>query len=436
MPRPSEPRWNKRRQVWYANIGPRDASGRATEVYAPPELGRADKAEAWAWFELAKLARTDQKVDRWTVELVCQYYAANLKEKRDADQLAEVHFANRLIHLRHLADAFGRREASTLSGEEVSAWLAGLSYSANYRANIAAGVSAAFRWATRKGYLERNPIEGFAAPVVPRADSRYAGRSEVAAVLGWAWRDAGRDRRHRSTVLLLRCLAATGARPGELCDLRWSDLSWEAGRTPQGHVFARATIPAERWKAGRKTGRARVLYLTPLLTRALRRLKEAPGAHPTHVFVHGPGRGGRGADQPWESGSRLSKRILAIRRGAIAAQAQARAAERPTGLQALLARVDLAEDGADRWTAYRLRHTAASALLMHGHDLYTVAELLGTSAEVIQSTYGHLLDGHLANAALSLSAAMRSRRPSRPGPPQRRDGPGRPASGPGDVSGS
>jgi hypothetical protein len=73
---------------------------------------------------------------------------------------------------------------------------------------------------------------------------------------------------------------------------------------------------------------------------------------------------------------------------------------------------------------------------MHGHDLYTVAELLGTSAEVIQSTYGHLLDGHLANAALSLSAAMRSRRPSRPGPPQRRDGPGRPASGPGDVSGS
>ncbi len=56
---------------------------------------------------------------------------------------------------------------------------------------------------------------------------------------------------------------------------------------------------------------------------------------------------------------------------------------------------------------YRFRHAAASTLLMLGVDVPTVAELLGTSAEMIYRNYGHILDKHLEQAAGKLLGAGR-----------------------------
>jgi integrase len=199
-----------------------------------------------------------------------------------------------------------------------------------------------------------------------------------------------------------RCLIRTGARPGELCKLQWADLRWKGWMTASGHTGAKAVIPPERWKAGKATGKPRTIYFTPALTRALRRILERTPPNPVWVFVHGGGRGGRGAGEPWPSGSVLSKTILRVRRAAIALAGQLRAGGKPArGLELIR------DEGHDRLVNYRWRHTAISTLLMLGVDVATVAELTGTSPDMIYRHYGHILDSHLASAAEKLAGRKR-----------------------------
>src|SRR5262249_57697477 len=86
------------------------------------------------------------------------------------------------------------------------------------------------------------------------------------------------------------------------------------------HVGAKATLPPERWKTGKKTGDWRTIYLSPVLTRALRREYERTDRHPLAVFTHGRGRGGKGAGEPWPDSSILSKKIQTVRRELIRLQ--------------------------------------------------------------------------------------------------------------------
>lgn len=73
-------------------------------------------------------------------------------------------------------------------------------------------------------------------------------------------------------------------------------------------------------------------------------------------------------------------------------------------------RVGVTDEGHNRVVNYLWRHTAASSLIMMGLDLPTIAKLLGTSVEMLNKHYGHLLDDHLARAAESLARAQRSMR--------------------------
>jgi integrase len=127
--------------------------------------------------------------------------------------------------------------------------------------------------------------------------------------------------------------------------------------------------------------------------------------------VKGPGRGGKGANEPWPSGSRLSKTILRVRRLLIAHQDELRAragrGEHLAPWESRLARVSVRDEGHDRLVNYRWRHTAASTLLMLGVDIPTVAELLGTSPDMLYRHYGHLLDAHLRSAAEKLTGRAR-----------------------------
>ena len=125
--------------------------------------------------------------------------------------------------------------------------------------------------------------------------------------------------------------------------------------------------------------------------------------------MHDHGRGGVGGGQPWESGSRLSKAILRARRNAIAElESFRRRRDEPgpwrplTAFEAWAAGVTILDEGHNRLTNYRFRHTAISTLLMMGVDAPTVAELTGTSPEMIYKVYGHLLDTHLSAAAEKL----------------------------------
>lgn len=412
MARQPRPRWNNARRRWYANVGDAGKDGKARAVFAPAGLGQRDEAGAWDWFRVevaGRAAATDQAAEAdGSAQGVCENYLAWAEQRRDDGRLSAEHFTNKQYHLGHFCEALGRRNAASLVPEDMTRFvgLASARFSPNYVSSICSTVAAAFNWSVKSRRLTVNPIAGHESPVVPRSAERFAERAEAAAFLRF-WRSrldrasvAGRF--DRSTLLLERVLIRTGARPGELCKLWWADLRWEGGVTSVGHSFARAVIPPERWKSGAKTGKSRTLYFSPLLSRALRRVHDRPGRHPVSVFVHGRGRGGKGAGEPWESGSRLSKKILHVRREAIERAGQLRAAGLPTrGLELIR------DDGPNRLVNYRWRHTAISTLLMMGVDVPTVAELTGTSPQMIYSVYGHLLDSHLSAAAEKLGTGRR-----------------------------
>lgn len=414
MPRQAKPRWDRGKQVWLANIGERDAKGRATEVYAPKDIGPRDELRAMMWFEGERKRRSAPDApatQEITVDWVCEHYLAWADVRRAEGKLESSEYANKARHLGILLDTFSGRDAANLTPDEMTTFgetLLEHPYSPVYVRNVCATARSALNWAVRKAkVLERNPVIGFKSPTVPRAEARFAERKEAAAFLAFCRSIVGRDSPkwpyHRLTLLLERCLIRTGARPKEFCRLKWEDFRWKGWQTSSGEWCAKAVIPHTRWKSGRKTGKPRTIYFTPTLTRALRRMLDRGPLDPVWVFVHTGGRGGRGANQPWESGSVLSKTIRRHRDALISAQTEWRKAKGPLEpWQARWAAVPIVAKGADKLVNYRWRHTAISTLLMLGVDVATVAELTGTSPDMIYRHYGHLLNAHLAKAAETL----------------------------------
>ncbi len=288
-------------------------------------------------------------------------------------------------------------------------------YSPTYARNICGSARAALNWAVRAKHLESNPVRGFRAPAIPRMPARFAERAEAAAFLSF-WRSAAdrgtvRGRYDRLTLLLERVLIRTGPARWSCASSSGATSGGMGGGRPRGTSPPREIIPAGRWKAGKVTGKPRTIYLTPALTRALRRLHDRGAPHPEWVFVHGGGRGGKGAGEPWPSGSVLSKTVLRVRRRFLGHQAalreRLRCGEHVSPWERRWAATTVRDEGHDRLVNYRFRHTAISTLLMLGVDVPTVAELTGTSPEMIYRHYGHLLDSHLQEAAERLAARRR-----------------------------
>lgn len=421
MPQAAKPKWHKGSRLWYANIGPKGPDGRSTEVYAPGTLGEKDEPKAWEWFNAKKAElesrNTPVKTDLLTIKSLCELYLQHAEQRRNEGRLSVEHFRSKEIHLAHFGGAIRDRAARAMTPLIMDEFVATMQgqYAPNYVSNICATVAAAFNWAVRTKRLEFSPIKGFHTPVVPDSPERFAARIEAAVWLRHLWNRTERrlvaSRYDRLQALMQRVLIHSGARPGELCCLLWTDIKWQGWTSPTGHACAKVTIPANRWKAGEATGKARTIYITPVLTRALRRLKDRPDRHLTHVFVHGRGRGGTGDGEPWKDGSTLSKTVCRLRRELIAWQATVKAAakagERIPPRDRQYALIPILDEGENRLTNYRWRHTAASTLLMIGVDVPTVAKLLGTSPEMIYRHYGHLLNKHLEVAAGKLAAGRK-----------------------------
>lgn len=429
MPQKAKPHWHPGVKLWYANIGPKGEDGRRRERYAPASIGPKDEGRAWEWFHEERkrflAEETPVTPDRITVRALGDLYLQHAEGLRDDGRLSAVHYRSKTHHVGHLAERLGGRLVRTLTPADVGDLVAALlrpepgrkpeRYSENYAANICSTISAMFNWGVAAKHLDANPVRGFAAPVVPISPERFAERAEAAVWLHHLWRRsppvAAARKYDRIHALMQRVLIHSGARPGELCCLLWSDIKWTGWTGLYGRQCARAVIPFDRWKTGEVTGKRRTIYVSPTLTRALRRAYERPGRHATHVFIHGRGRGAKGDGEPWESGSRLSGTVRRIRTelvekrreilAAIEAGMDVPAADRR------LAAVAIRDEGDDRLTNYRWRHTAASTLLMMGVDTLTVAELLGTSPEMIFRHYGHILDDHLATAASKLAGGRR-----------------------------
>jgi len=188
-------------------------------------------------------------------------------------------------------------------------------------------------------------------PKLPQRVIEVLSRQEVQRIENAA--DSERDK------LIVRILADTGLRVGELVKLRQRDL-WERDRSVYLHVQG-------------KGDRERLVPMSPALARRLRRYAERSRTEETN-----------------------SDRLFISRRRALSGQYEAIT---ESGVQQLIR--DLGEQAAIRRRVHPhlFRHSAATYMLQRGMNPLLVAQVLGhTSLAMIQRVYAHLTpsDAHQA----------------------------------------
>jgi integrase len=132
----------------------------------------------------------------------------------------------RLIDKR-LLPAFGRIRVRDLTPQQLDAFYVQLSTRGRLAPASVRQVHAVMRralaQAVRWGWLVSNPASNASPPKVRTPEITPPPMADTRALL------AAADERDRDFGTMLRVIAATGARRGEVCALRWSDLNAEAG---------------------------------------------------------------------------------------------------------------------------------------------------------------------------------------------------------------
>ena len=133
---------------------------------------------------------------------------------------------------------------------------------------------------------------------------------------------------------------STGARPGFISELRWSQINFSLNNID-------FTVPGRRLTSKKRPVVPISETLLPVIQRAYRE---------------------RISDYVLDSHSRLDREFEALSHHA--------------GVQDI--------------TPITLRHTVASHMVMSGHPTLTIAKLLGTSVQMIEQHYGHLASDYLS----------------------------------------
>lgn len=410
MPRQRKPTW--------VNLGPGRPGRFKTKIdgqikYFPVSIKQHDRPQykgipEAAWEYLRGLEREADEGTRPaadpTVEWLIEIYLAWGAGEVAAGRMSGNHYGPLSSRLKLFTDhpEISRTRATALTVDMLAEFfssLRGRGYEAHYIAGVGRSIRAAFRWAARPvpgrtptRLIPENPLAGYEFPRAPGAVRGYIEGEVVRRFLRWAWGRArspatgtkpGSRRFDRLFVLMLRFQRLTGCRPGEACDLRWSDIDREAGKI---------TIPAARQKMGKATGRDRVIYLTRPVVRMLDAIGRMEGHHPEYVFTHMRGRGasmrGHGcplAGEPWPSGSAASAKVRKLRELAIS-----------EGLPGLVA------VGAKKLVAYSNRHGYVSEAISLGLTHEQTAGLVGNSAGILARTYAHALERADADRAKKL----------------------------------
>ena len=250
--------------------------------------------------------------------------------------------------LQDFCDLHGGLQASQLKPFQVTQWLdrhAG--WNDGSRRCAITALKRAFNWSVDEGVLPANPVKKVHKPPVKSRD-RILKPQEKNQLLG-----AIKDQPFRDFVFALQ---ETGGRPSEVARVTAADVDLEQG------VWL-----LHKHKTRKKTGRPRVIYLTPAMVELTRRLVEK---HPTGPLFRGP-RGGK----PFTRNS-IRCRFRRLR-------------EKLPHLAGVI--------------AYTYRHTYATDALENGVGVAEVAELLGhQGTDMVMRHYQHLREKreHLRQAAI------------------------------------
>jgi integrase len=324
MARPNKPWFHSVKGFWYATVG-----GKRVSLGVK---GRENEAEAVkTWHRLmAGLTKekTKPKAEATTGEVLTAFLA---------DCEGRV-MTNTLRVYRYFLLPFARRhgkgKASDLTPTLAEAYVRKPEWSEATRNDCLGSLATAFRWAVRARMLPANPLAGVKAPAKPSRGSRSLISPEEHARLMALASPTFRN--------VLFALHESGARPGEATSVTADDFNAERG------VWLLA-----RHKTAHKTGKARIVYLTPELASLCEELARKHPEGPLFRTCHG---------KPWEK-SKLVREMIRLRRRA----------------------------GVPHATLYGYRHGFATDALANGVPDAQVAELLGHSGTtMLHRHYAHL----------------------------------------------
>ncbi len=329
--RDPKPWYRKSTDAWYAQVNRKQvrlANGRDNRIEAKRKL-----AEIIAGVRPVK-------TDTLTTAKVCDKFLAFSQAEHAPDTYAWHQF-----YLQKFCDRYGDRPTESLIPHHITEWLSANPTWKGAKRHAKAVVKRAFSWSLREGLVSKNP---FADIVVGKAGrrTRVLSKEERQEVIGVI-----REQRFREFVTALE---ETGCRPSEVARVAAADVDLTLGLW----IF-------KQHKTAKKTGRERVVYLTPTMLDLTRRLIE--------LFPTGPlFRGRRG--QP------LTKQAIRLRF---------------RNLRRKLPHLE-------HFSAYSYRHTYCTDALVNGVGIAHVAELMGhTSTEMVSRVYSKLSQqvAHMRDAA-------------------------------------
>jgi integrase len=211
-------------------------------------------------------------------------------------------------------------------------------------------VKRVYSWAEQEGLIASNPIKHVKKPPSNRRE-RVVSAAEKLQIM-----EAIKDQAFRDFVFALQ---ETGCRPGEVAAVTAADCNFELG------IWI-----LKQHKTVGKTGRPRIIYLTPAMVELSKRLAEKHPAGP--LFRNTRGRA--------FTGNAIRCRFKELRKNH----------PNLTGV-----------------VAYTYRHAFATKALVSGVGIAQVAELLGhTSTQMVSRYYSHLAENvaHLRQAAIQTAA--------------------------------
>ena len=319
------PWFRKSRNTYYVKV-----DGKQVNLYT------SDRDEAYRrWHEM--MAGQDDQPD-WTSQTALAILALHSEWSENHRKPATHRWYQNF--LTSFAQSLPRDLAvSRLKPYHVTQWLdANPKWGISGRRGAITAVKRAFNWAVDEGYLPHSPLKTVKRPRAKRRETILSPEQQQLIL------SEASDQQFRDFLTLIQ---ETGARPHEVrqVEARHVDLVNELWVFPMGEH-----------KTGEKTGKLRVIYLTPTSMEITRRLM---AKHPTGPLCR------NSVGNPWTSNA-VRCRLQRLR--------QRLSDQLPNDL-----------------CCYLFRHTFCTDALQNGVDPVTVAELMGHSdPTMVSRVYQHV----------------------------------------------
>jgi len=372
--RPSKNVVRRRETIWCADIElPRSTTGKRRRSRLS---GFTTKKEAEAAVA-RKLVELQHGVDlspiKLTVAQLLDRYITNRATECGERTIERYRELSRQYIVAHLGQVQVKK-LSSLAIQDMYARI-GATLSGRTVHHVHTLFKAAFGWAVRKDIIHRSPFLTVDPPNVRQREMRYLSADEAAALLdaveGTQW--------HGPLSLAL----ATGARRGEICALKWSDLDLlnctitiRASLTDAGNTLK---------LKGTKSDRVRQFPLSAMAMAALKARRTEVAANRLRV-------GSAYKDDGFVFGDALGNPLV------------------PDNLTTAF-RYYAEKACIKGATLHSLRHSAATWLLAAGTDIRNVQAILGHSVpSTTLNIYGHAMTNLQAQALATIDANLEAAR--------------------------